>query len=265
MLVRTYTETWITAQPIMNTRNPMNNGLGPVLLFCAVLTLCMAGSAAAQSTSAANVLLERGVADLHGGQPEQAAATLERALRIEPRNPAILHYLGQTRLQQGRYDQAEALATQSNTLAGSDRLMRERNARLIQAAREGGGNHRQVLDDSERLAMQQRLDLEAEQRRQAEARVAMLEQRTPPATMDTRFEPEPDEGKYRKAHWKKVHKAKHHKGRGSYAKELPAGHLPPPGMCRIWFPGRPPGHQPAPGRCRELRHEVPVGAWLVRG
>jgi hypothetical protein len=30
---------------------------------------------------------------------------------------------------------------------------------------------------------------------------------------------------------------------------IPPGHLPPPGECRVWLPGRPPGHQPPPGRC----------------
>ena len=46
---------------------------------------------------------------------------------------------------------------------------------------------------------------------------------------------------------------------------IPPGHLPPPGACRVWYPGTPPGHQPPPGSCRELRHHVPRGAWLVRG
>ena len=44
---------------------------------------------------------------------------------------------------------------------------------------------------------------------------------------------------------------------------VPPGHLPNPGECRIWIPGRPPGHQPQAGECRALRAEVPVGAWLV--
>ncbi|HKY31920.1 MAG TPA: hypothetical protein VJV23_05235 [Candidatus Polarisedimenticolia bacterium] len=45
---------------------------------------------------------------------------------------------------------------------------------------------------------------------------------------------------------------------------IPPGHLPPPGQCRIWYPGKPPGHQPPPGRCSALRREVPAGAWLLR-
>lgn len=44
---------------------------------------------------------------------------------------------------------------------------------------------------------------------------------------------------------------------------IPPGHLPPPGSCRIWIPGRPPGHQSPPGNCSDLRQRVPIGAWLV--
>jgi hypothetical protein len=35
--------------------------------------------------------------------------------------------------------------------------------------------------------------------------------------------------------------------RSSYG--VPRGHLPPPGLCRVWFDGRPPGQQPAPVSC----------------
>jgi hypothetical protein len=47
--------------------------------------------------------------------------------------------------------------------------------------------------------------------------------------------------------------------------KVPPGHLPPPGQCRIWYPGTPPGHQPPPGPCHVLRHQVPAGAILVQG
>lgn len=47
--------------------------------------------------------------------------------------------------------------------------------------------------------------------------------------------------------------------------EIPAGHMPPPGECRIWFPDRPPGQQPPPGNCQDLKRRVPPGAFLVRG
>lgn len=44
---------------------------------------------------------------------------------------------------------------------------------------------------------------------------------------------------------------------------VPNGHLPPPGECRIWYPGRPAGHQPPPGRCSRLAAQVPASAWLI--
>jgi hypothetical protein len=44
---------------------------------------------------------------------------------------------------------------------------------------------------------------------------------------------------------------------------IPPGHLPDPGQCRIWIPGTPPGHQPAAGECAELAQQVPPGAWLI--
>lgn len=50
--------------------------------------------------------------------------------------------------------------------------------------------------------------------------------------------------------------------RGHTRLNIPKGHYPPPGKCRIWFPDRPPGHQPPPVACEGAR--VPLGAWLIR-
>lgn len=44
---------------------------------------------------------------------------------------------------------------------------------------------------------------------------------------------------------------------------IPPGHLPPPGMCRVWYPGKPPGHQPRPGTYEQLAYSAPAGAWLI--
>lgn len=45
---------------------------------------------------------------------------------------------------------------------------------------------------------------------------------------------------------------------------IPKGHYPPPGECRIWYPDRPPGHQPPPMKCGRARADVPPGAWVIR-
>lgn len=65
-------------------------------------------------------------------------------------------------------------------------------------------------------------------------------------------------------------KAKAHKTKTKgYAKRgplnIPPGHLPPPGMCKIWFPNTPPGRQSKrSGNCKTLQRRVPEGAWLIR-
>ena len=51
--------------------------------------------------------------------------------------------------------------------------------------------------------------------------------------------------------------------RGS--KDIPPGHLPPAGMCRIWIDGVPPGRQPAPMRCAEAERRAPRNARVIYG
>ena len=46
--------------------------------------------------------------------------------------------------------------------------------------------------------------------------------------------------------------------------DVPPGHMPPPGACRIWYPDVPPGQQSPPGECYDLERRVPPGAVLVR-
>lgn len=86
-------------------------------------------------TTAVAGLMESARADTAAGRLPNAAATLERALRIEPRNARLWHDLAQVRLRQRDYAQAESLAARSNTLAGSDSDLRAANQRLIDEAR----------------------------------------------------------------------------------------------------------------------------------
>ena len=78
--------------------------------------------------------------DSAAGRLSNAAATLERALRIEPRNPRLWQELARVRLKQGEYAQVEATAARSNSWAGSDGGLRAENWRLIAQAREARGD-----------------------------------------------------------------------------------------------------------------------------
>jgi len=93
-------------------------------------------------------------ADAAAGRLANAAATLERALRIEPRNPRLWQELARVRLKQGQYAQAESVAARSNSWAGSDNALRADNWRLIAEARTARGDAegaRVALDTAERI------------------------------------------------------------------------------------------------------------------
>ena len=85
-------------------------------------------------------LMDGARADAAAGRLTNAAASLERALRIEPRNPRLWQELARVRLKQGDYAQAESTAARSNSWAGSDNALRAENWRLIAHAREARGD-----------------------------------------------------------------------------------------------------------------------------
>jgi Tfp pilus assembly protein PilF len=85
-------------------------------------------------------LMDSARADTAAGNLAGAAASLERALRIEPRNPRLWHELARVRLKQGQFAQAESVAARSNSWAGEDRALRAENWRLIAQAREARGD-----------------------------------------------------------------------------------------------------------------------------
>lgn len=75
------------------------------------------------------------------GDRERAAATLERAIEIEPRNAWLWHRLARVRLEQARYGEAESIAAKSSSLEpGNARLVAD-NWRLVARARAARGDH----------------------------------------------------------------------------------------------------------------------------
>ena len=85
-------------------------------------------------------LMDGARTDYAAGRLANAAASLERALRIEPRNPRLWQELSRVRLLQRDYVQAESCAARSNSWAGSDDALRADNWRLIAQAREARGD-----------------------------------------------------------------------------------------------------------------------------
>jgi tetratricopeptide (TPR) repeat protein len=91
-------------------------------------------------TPAIASLMDSARTDALAGRLANAGASLERALRIEPRNPRLWQELARVRLQQQDYVQAESCAHRSNSWAGDDETLRADNWRLIAQAREARGD-----------------------------------------------------------------------------------------------------------------------------
>jgi Flp pilus assembly protein TadD len=89
-----------------------------------------------RSGSAVVALLDNAGQQTRSGNLDAAGAALERALRLEPRNPEVWSRLAGIRLQQSQFDQAINLASKSNTLAGNNPTLVARNNRIIAQAKQ---------------------------------------------------------------------------------------------------------------------------------
>ena len=92
------------------------------------------------SSPAVVALLGQAENQANNGDLGAAAASLERAIRIEPRNPLLWYHLATVRLAQQEAAQAEQLAVKSNSLAAGNRVQQSRNWRLIARARRALGD-----------------------------------------------------------------------------------------------------------------------------
>lgn len=105
-----------------------------------------AGSADGMSTptmgAAGESLLLAGGEQRRAGDLGQASMTLERALRIEPHQPALWLELARVRLDEGNFGQAEQLAYKANSLAPADSPLAESIRAVIDEARRGQGQMR---------------------------------------------------------------------------------------------------------------------------
>jgi len=88
-----------------------------------------------EPAKAVQALIRRAEDQRAAGQLVAAAASLERALRIESRNAMLWNQLAHVRFEQKQYALAASLAAKSNAFAGQDQALRSDNNRLISLSR----------------------------------------------------------------------------------------------------------------------------------
>ena len=104
-----------------------------------------------QTSKAALALLAKARQAANDGQLSVAEAQLERALRIEPQNAVLWHYMAKLRLHQGQLSQAAGLAAKSNSLDQGDSQLQADNWRIIAHARYQKGDKSGAQDAQRRV------------------------------------------------------------------------------------------------------------------
>lgn len=85
------------------------------------------------------------------GDLERASMLLERALRIEPRDPALLQHMAEIKLERGDWEQAESHASRSFDVGPRVGELCQRNWRTMALARERSGRTDAARRARERL------------------------------------------------------------------------------------------------------------------
>jgi tetratricopeptide (TPR) repeat protein len=108
-----------------------------------------AESVAEPATAPANPvvvsLLQQADQFAQAGKLDRAAASVERGLRIAPKDAALWQRLASIKLQQGDYRQAESMARKSIALARGHRGMIADNWKIIAQAREQRGDQQGAI------------------------------------------------------------------------------------------------------------------------
>jgi tetratricopeptide (TPR) repeat protein len=113
-----------------------------------------AGAAPGSAPPAVIALESEAAASLESGDLDSAASSLERAIRIQPRNPQLWHDLAVVRFRQDQPGLAEDLAKKSNLHAqGNPELIRA-NWTLIAEARDKKGDSEGAADARDKAGQQ---------------------------------------------------------------------------------------------------------------
>ena len=98
-------------------------------------------------------LLDTAQQDMDKGRLESAVATMERALRLDPKNSLLWYRLALIRQQQKLWGQALSLAQKSNSLAAGNRGLQLANWKIIaEASRQSNDIH--GADHAEKMIKQ---------------------------------------------------------------------------------------------------------------
>jgi tetratricopeptide (TPR) repeat protein len=97
-------------------------------------------AAVSRQPPAVLALLEHAEQQANDGDLESSAASLERAIRINPGSAVLWYHLATLRLAQGEALQAEQLAVKSNSLAPGNTVQQARNWTLIAESRRQRGD-----------------------------------------------------------------------------------------------------------------------------
>ena len=103
------------------------------------------------SSSTVESLVQLADGQEKAGNLNGAAATLERALRIQPRNAVLWHRLASIRFDQGQHARAVSLATKSNSLATGNAGLVRNNWLLIAKSKRATGDAQGAME-AERMA-----------------------------------------------------------------------------------------------------------------
>ena len=107
------------------------------------------GKPPVQQGTAAGTLLASAHQAVQAGQFNRAEVTLERALRVEPRNAGLWHEMAQVKYGQEDYGQAVQFCLKANSLAGRDSALIKRNWLLMSRAYAKMGD----MDKAEQASM----------------------------------------------------------------------------------------------------------------
>lgn len=99
---------------------------------------------AAPRETAAGSLLADAHRAIEKGQFNKAEVTLERALRVEPRNPGLWHEMARVKYGQKQYGQAIQFCLKANSLAGRNSSLIRQNWYLIANAYDAMGEKGQA-------------------------------------------------------------------------------------------------------------------------